>query len=247
MPVNKVVFGAVAIMDISDSTVTPETLAEGATAYDKTGEKITGTMKSGEDLTAELEAQDAIITELEEVVANKAAGSGEPPNIQPLTVTENGTYTASGDVDGYSPIVVEVPTSGGGIVPSGTKQITENGTYDVTNYASAEVNVPSSGSSGDIETCTLTVNHGTSAEYGNLINLLIYNKAENGSVVGVCNENVDVGSFDVTCVKGSCVVFILTDLTDVNKTCSGDAVVLNEWFPQYIVQVNGDATVTISE
>ena len=43
MGVNKVVFGAVAIMDISDSTVTPETLSKGVTAYDKTGEKITGT------------------------------------------------------------------------------------------------------------------------------------------------------------------------------------------------------------
>lgn len=242
---------------------------------------LIGLISGTEDLTAELEAQDAIITELEEAVANKAAGSGEPPNIQPLTVTENGTYTVSGDVDGYSPITVNVPSSGGGIVPSGTKQITENGTYDVTNYASAEVNVPKkepvleplsvtangtytppgdvdgyskvvvnvppSGSSGDIETCTLTVNHGTSAEYGNLITLLIYNKAENGSVVGVCNENVNVGSFDVTCVKGSCVVFILTDLTNVNTTCSGDAVVLNNWFPQCTVQVNGNATVTISE
>ena len=33
----------------------------------------------------------------------------------------------------------------GGIVPTGTKQITSNGTHDVTNFSSAEVNVPSSG------------------------------------------------------------------------------------------------------
>lgn len=45
MGVNKVVFGAVAIMDISDSTVTPETLGNGVIAYDKTGERITGKLK----------------------------------------------------------------------------------------------------------------------------------------------------------------------------------------------------------
>lgn len=36
-----------------------------------------------------------------------------------------------------------------GITPTGTKNITENGTYDVTEFASAAVNVPNSYSSSD--------------------------------------------------------------------------------------------------
>lgn len=54
MAVNKVVFGAVSVIDISDSTVTADTLAKGATAYDKSGEKIIGKMESGGGETASL-------------------------------------------------------------------------------------------------------------------------------------------------------------------------------------------------
>ena len=45
MAVNKVVYGDKVLIDISDSTVTPETLAEGVVAYNAKGERIVGTHK----------------------------------------------------------------------------------------------------------------------------------------------------------------------------------------------------------
>lgn len=63
------------------------------------------------------------------------------PTLEEIAITENGEYTPSGD--GYSKVTVDVPIPDGYIIPSGTLSITENGTHDVTNYASAEVDVPS--------------------------------------------------------------------------------------------------------
>jgi len=54
-------------------------------------------------------------------------------------ITANGTYSASNDsADGYSSVTVNVPS---GSTPTGAISITTNGTHDVTNYASANVNV----------------------------------------------------------------------------------------------------------
>jgi hypothetical protein len=43
MAVNKVIYSGKTIIDISDSTVTPNSLDEGVIAYSKSGEKIVGT------------------------------------------------------------------------------------------------------------------------------------------------------------------------------------------------------------
>lgn len=155
---------------------------------------LIGLISGTEDLTAELEAQDAIITELEEAVANKAAGSGEPPNIQPLTVTENGTYTVSGDVDGYSPITVNVPEK----EPVLVELVAEaNGTYNppdgIDGYSSVEVYVPSSG--GSIDACTLTV--ALSDNGMSIINKLVLNKVVDGKIV--LEESAKTGTFTVPC------------------------------------------------
>ena len=64
------------------------------------------------------------------------------PVIEPLSVTENGTYTAPNGVDGYSPVVVDVRVPEGSNTPSGTKKITENGTHNVAEYEFADVDVP---------------------------------------------------------------------------------------------------------
>lgn len=55
MRVNKVqLANGETIIDISDSTVTPETLAEGVIAYNAKGERIVGTHKCSSNTTAEL-------------------------------------------------------------------------------------------------------------------------------------------------------------------------------------------------
>ncbi len=65
-----------------------------------------------------------------------------------LTDIANAIRDKNGSTDTYKPsemanAISNIETGGGGITPSGELPITENGVYDVTNYASANVNVPS--------------------------------------------------------------------------------------------------------
>lgn len=65
MGINKIEFNGKVVMDLTGDTVTPETLAEGATAHDKAGDPIVGTMKQsggGESVTELFYVQFAIGT-----------------------------------------------------------------------------------------------------------------------------------------------------------------------------------------
>lgn len=141
---------------------------------------------------AEIQSNNADLqTILDKVNALPEAGSGEAaePVIEALEVTANGTYEAPSGTDGYNPVVVNVPVPDGYIQPSGSVTITENGTHDVSEYASAEVNVPSENLDTEIAEQTTTLDE-QAALISELRSLLESKAAGGGGEVGGLTQYV---------------------------------------------------------
>ena len=100
------------ILDISDSTAVASDVAQGKYFYLATGEKAQGTATGGgSGGNVWQDAQGYVHLDDE----------GTPPiTVEPLSVTQNGTYTATTG-HAYSPVTVNV--SGGGGSPASEKQI----------------------------------------------------------------------------------------------------------------------------
>lgn len=82
-------------------------------------------------------------------------------NASYLTEIADAIRSKTGGTDTYTPAEMAdaiEDLSVGGITPTGTLSISANGTYDVTEYASAEVAVPTEGSSSTLTTKTITAN-----------------------------------------------------------------------------------------
>ena len=95
--VNKVVFGSATLVDLTGTTATADKILSGYGAFGADGAWMDGTASSGgriwQDANGYVHLSD----------------DGNLVGVEPLTVTENGTYTAPTG-KAYSPVIVNAPS-----------------------------------------------------------------------------------------------------------------------------------------
>ena len=72
------------------------------------------------------------------ITKGEGGGGDEPTGTKEISITQNGVTTENVKSYASAKITTSVPV---GVFPSGTKQISSNGSYDVSNFASAAVNI----------------------------------------------------------------------------------------------------------
>ena len=173
MAIAKVILNGVTQMDVTDKTVTAESMLSGTTALKNDGTDITGDIES--KTSSDLTASGATVTAPAGYYASAASksvasGSAGTPTASKGTVSNHSVSVtpsvtnATGYITGGTKTGTAVTVSASELV-SGTKTISASGTTDVTNYESASV---AAGSAATPAT-TITANPTVSVNSGGLI------------------------------------------------------------------------------
>lgn len=164
MAVNKVVFGAVSIMDISDSTVTADKLAKGVTAYDKTGEKITGTMEASSAPTLQ-EKTVTPSTSAQSITADNGYDGLSKVTVNAMPTATQATPSITISSDGK---ITASATQSAGYVAAGTKSATKQLTTQAAKTVTPTTSNQTAVASGRYTTGAVTVNGDANLVAGNI-------------------------------------------------------------------------------
>ena len=120
----------------------------------------TGDVITAENITIKDASNNFTGTNVEGALSELFQSASNGKKLIATAITGKGVETSNTDsFQTMATNINNIKVGGGGITPTGTKEITQNGTYDVTNFASVLVNVVSQGSSSSgnsVESGTIT-------------------------------------------------------------------------------------------
>lgn len=114
----------------------------------------------------------------------------EPTGEKVVNITQNGVTTE--DVKTFATAKINVAVPSTGITPQGTKEITQNGVHDVTNFAQAKVEVPQGITPVGTKEIEVTQNGEVTEDVTNFKNVhIVTNVPSSGGGTGVPQEKYD--------------------------------------------------------
>jgi hypothetical protein len=179
-------------LDIESKTVTPSTSTQTIkpTANKLLSQVIVNAIQT-EEKTATPTASSQSITPTSGKLLSKVTVNATPTETKTATPTKS-TQTISPTSGKFLSSVTVNPIPSNYIIPSGTRTITANGTFDVTSYASAKVEVPASGHTVYKHTITITA-PGATGSYGtstiSCSNVYLYSISLSTSIAGEYNAS----------------------------------------------------------